>query len=76
MADFVRIKDCIVNLETLAYIRVRETYIDLGFASSVEKPGDKNYVRLERGTDLHDEEFGYLREFLLGLPEPDRVIIV
>ena len=74
--EFVRIKHYIVNLETLTYIRVGDDYIDFGFAFPTEKPGGQNYVRLEKGTDLQEAEFAELKEFVFGLPDPDRVIVV
>jgi hypothetical protein len=76
MADFARIKHYIINLETLTYIRVGEDHIDFGFAFPTEKPAGQNYVRIERGVDLQETEFADLREFVFGLPDPDRVIVV
>ena len=74
--EFVRIKHYIINLETLTYIRVGNDHIDFGFAFPTEKPGGQNYVRLERGVDLQEGEFTELKEFVFGLPDPDRVIVV
>ncbi len=76
MSEFARIKQYIINLETLTYIRVGENHIDFGFAFPTEKPGGQNYVRLEKGVDLKEGEYAELREFVFGLPDPDRVIIV
>ncbi len=76
MAEFARIKHYIVNLETLTYIRIGENYIDFGFAFPTEKPGGLNYVRIEKGSDLSDAQFLEVKEFVFGLPDPDRVIVV
>ena len=74
--EFIRIKHYIINLETVTYIRVKEDYMDFGFAFPTDEPGGQSYVRLERGVDLQDGEFTELREFVFGLPDPDRVIVV
>ncbi len=74
--EFVRIKQYVVNLDTLTYIRVADSYIDFGFTFPTEKPGGQNYVRLEKGVDLQEGEFSELKEFVYGLPDPDRVIVV
>ncbi|MCX5812023.1 MAG: hypothetical protein NT178_05695 [Proteobacteria bacterium] len=76
MSQFIRIKHYIINLETLTYIRLAEDYIDFGFAFPTEKAGGHNYVRLEKGVDLDDTDFKEVRDFALGLPDPDRVIVV
>jgi hypothetical protein len=76
MAQFIRIKSYIVNLDTLTYIRVEDNWIDFGFSFPTEKPGGQNYVRLERGVNLQDQEFYELKEFVLQLPDPDRVVLV
>jgi len=76
MAEFIRIKHYIINLETLTYIRVEDNHIDFGFAFPTEKPGGQNYVRLERGVNLPDAEFEEVKDFVLRLPDPDRVIVV
>ena len=74
--EFVRIKNYIVNLEATTYIRVGEDYIDFGFAFPTEKLGGQNYVRLVKGVDVQEGDFSELREFVFGLPDPDRVIVV
>jgi len=76
MAQFIRIKSYIINLETLTYIRIEENWIDFGFAFPTEKPGGQNFVRLERGVNLDDGEFEEVRDFVLQLPDPDRIILV
>ena len=76
MAQFVRIKNYFFNLENLAYVRVEENYIDFGFAFHSEKLGGENFIRMERGTYLKDEEFEQVKEFVLQLPDPDRVILI
>lgn len=74
--EFARIKHYIINLETLTYIRVGDDYIDFGFKFPTDKADGRNYVRLEKGVDLQDAEFTELKEFVFGLPDPDRVIVV
>jgi hypothetical protein len=74
--EFIRIKHYVINLETVTYIRVKQDYMDFGFAFPTDEPGGQSYVRLERGVDLQDAEFTELREFVFGLPDPDRVIVV
>jgi len=76
MEPFVRIKNYLINLENLAYVRVEENYIDFGFAFHSEELGGQNFIRLERGTYLKNEEFEQVKEFVLQLPDPDRVIII
>lgn len=76
MAQFIRIKSYIINLDTLTFIRVEEKWIDFGFAFPTEKPGGQNFVRLERGINLQDREFEEVRDFVLQLPDPDRIILV
>jgi len=76
MSQFIRIKHYIINLETLVYIRVGESYIDFGFTFPTEKPGGQNYVRLEKDVDLDSADFEEVKGFVLSLPDPDRVIVI
>jgi len=76
MEPFVRIKNYIINLENLAYVRVEENYIDFGFAFHSEKLQGQNFIRLERGSHLRDDEFEQVKDFVLQLPDPDRVILI
>jgi hypothetical protein len=76
VSDYARIKQYIINLETVTYVRVEKNHIDFGFAFPTQKPGGQNFVRLERGVDLNEGEFEEVREFALRLPDPDRVIVV
>jgi hypothetical protein len=76
MAQFVRIKNYFFNLESLAYVRLEEKYIQFGFAYPVEPTCGQNSICLERGTHLLDEEFEQVKEYLLQLPDPDRIIVV
>jgi hypothetical protein len=76
MTQFIRIKHYVINLETLTYARIGEDHIDFGFAFPTEKPGGQNYVRLEKGKDLSDSEFDEVKEFVLKLPDPDRVLVI
>ncbi|HVN96582.1 MAG TPA: hypothetical protein VMT62_09150 [Syntrophorhabdaceae bacterium] len=76
MAQFIRVKRYVINLDTLTYIRIEEDHIDFGFTFPTQKPGGQNYVRLEKGVDLQDPEFNEVKDFVLQLPDPDRVIVV
>jgi hypothetical protein len=76
MEPFIRIKNYLINLENLAYIRVEKNYIDFGFAFHSEKLEGQDFIRMERGAYLQDAEFEQVREFVLQLPDPDRVIII
>jgi hypothetical protein len=74
--QFVRIKDYVFNLESLAYVRVEKTFIDFGFAFPVDAACGQNYIRLEKGSSLQEAEFEQVKDFVLQLPDPDRVIVV
>jgi hypothetical protein len=76
VAAFIRIKHYIINMDALTYIRVGEDYIDFGFSFPTEKPGGQNFVHIVKGKNLSDEEFKEIKEFVFGLPEPDRVILI
>jgi hypothetical protein len=76
MEPFIRIKNYLINLENLAYVRVEENYIDFGFAFHSERLEGENFIGMERGTHLKDEEFEQVKEFVLQLPDPDRVILI
>ncbi len=76
MAQFIRIKSYVINLDTLTYIRIEDEWIDFGFAFPTEKPGGQNFVRLVRGVNLQDQEFYEVKEFVLQLVDPDRVVLV
>ncbi len=78
MAQFVRIKNYFFNLDGLAYVRAEKNFIEFGFAFPIQtQPAcGQNYIRLERGADLQDAEFEQVKEFVLQLPDPDRVIVL
>lgn len=76
MGQFVRIKNFLFNLDTLAFVRLEKDTIDFGFGFPVEPSGGQNYIRLERGKQLKDPEFEQVKEFVLQLPDPDRVIVI
>ena len=76
MPTFIRVKNYVINLESLAYIRVEEKHIDFGFVSQSENLPTQNYIRLLRGSDLQDAEFEQVKEFVLQLPDLDRVIVI
>lgn len=76
MEPFIRIKNHLINLENLAYVRVEANYIDFGFAFHSDRLEGENFIRMERGTYLKDGEFEQVKEFVLQLPDPDRVILI
>ncbi len=76
MTSFIRIKHYIINLDNVAYVMMAENHIDFTFASPLEKQGAPNYIRLTRGADLPDADFQEVVDFVLQLPDPDRVIVV
>lgn len=76
MPQFIRIKNHFFNLDSLAYVRVEKDYIDFGFAFPTDPACGQNFIRLERGSQLQDAEFEQVKEFVLQLPDPDRVIVI
>jgi hypothetical protein len=76
MAQFIRIKHYIINLETLTYIRIEQNHIDFGLTFPTAKQEGQNFVRIERGAHLNDAEFEEVKEFVLQLPDPDMVVVV
>jgi len=76
MSPFMRIKNHIINLQNLTYIFVGSNHIDFGFACPPEKAEGQHYIRFEKGADLKDSEFEEVKEFVMQLPDPDRVIAV
>jgi hypothetical protein len=76
MAPYVRIKGYVINLQNIAYIQIEETFIDFSFAFEGKHAGGPDYLRFEKGTDLTESEFEQVKDFVLDLPDPDRVIII
>ena len=76
MSAFFRIKNYIINLEALAYVQVENNSISFGFTFHSESLEGQNFIRLVKGTHLQEEEFDQVKEFVLQLPESDRVIII
>jgi len=76
MSAFIRIKNYIINLEALAYARIENDYIAFGFTFHSEELAGQNYIRFEKGSHLQDAEFEQVKEFVLQLPEVDRVIAI
>ena len=76
MSAFFRIKNYVINLEALAYVQVENNFISFGFTVHSESLEGQNYIRLEKGTHLRDVEFDQVKEFVLQLPESDRVIVI
>jgi hypothetical protein len=75
MTPFFRIKHYLINLDRLAYVRIEENFIDFGFSFPVEK-GECHVIRLERGSQLDPAEFEQVKEFVMQLPDPDRVVVI
>jgi hypothetical protein len=76
MSAFFRIKNYIINLESLAFVRIENNFIAFGFSFHSETLEGQNYIRFEKGTHLQDAEFEQVKEFALQLPELDRVIVI
>ena len=76
MSAFIRIKDYVINLESVAYVRVETNSISFAFASRSDASKGQNHIQFEKGTHLQDPEFEQLKEFVLQLPEADRMIVV
>jgi hypothetical protein len=77
MTPFIRIKSYVINLQNLAYVHVSEGHIDFAFAFPSEGgQGGRNCIRLVKGSDLSDGDFQEVVDFLMQLPDPDRVIVV
>ncbi len=76
MSAFFRIKNYVINLETLAFVRVEDNFIAFGFAFHSEGLEGQNYIRFEKGSHLDHAEFDQVKEFVLQLPEVDRVLAV
>ena len=76
MTPFFRIKHYLINLDRLAFVRIEENSIDFGFSFPVEKDGECHFIHLEKGSSLNNAEFEQVKEFVLQLPDPDRVIVI
>jgi hypothetical protein len=76
MTPFIRIKKYVINLENVAYVYVSEEHIDFAFAFPSGGEDGRNYVRLTKGPDLTEGDFQEVTEFIMQLPDPDRVIVV
>jgi len=76
MPAFFRIKNYIINLEALAYVQIENNFIAFGFTFHSESLEGQNYIRLEKGNHLQEVEFETVKEFVLQLPELDRVIVI
>ncbi len=76
MAPYVRIKGYVINLQNVAYIQVTDKYIDFSFAYEAKRQGGQDYIRFEKGPDLTETEFEQVKEFVMELPDPDRVLLV
>ena len=76
MSAFIRIKNYIINLESLTYVRVEDDYIAFGLTFHSQELEGRNYIRFQKGTHLQEAEFEQVKEFVLQLPEADRVIAI
>jgi hypothetical protein len=66
----------VINLERLAYVHIEENSIDFGFSFPVDKSCGEHFIRLVKGSNLNNAEFEQVKEFVLQLPDPDRVIVL
>jgi hypothetical protein len=76
MTPFIRIKSYVINLQNLAYVHASEDHIDFAFAFPSEGQGGRNCLRLAKGSDLSEGDFQEVIDFIMQLPDPDRVIVV
>jgi hypothetical protein len=76
MTPFIRIKSHVINLQSLAYVFVAEDHIDFAFTVPPDGQGGRNYIRFAKGSDLTDGDFQEVIDFIMQLPDPDRVIVV
>jgi hypothetical protein len=76
MPQFIRIKHYVINLETLTYVRAEDNHIDFGFTFPTEKPGGQSYIRLEKGVSLTEAEFEEVKDSILSLVDPDRILVL
>ncbi len=76
MTPFIRIKKYVINLENVAYMFVSEEHIDFAFAFPPGGDDGRNYVRLTKGSELSDGDFQEVVDFIMQLPDPDRVVVV
>jgi hypothetical protein len=76
MTPFIRIKGYVINLQTLAYVSVAEDHIDFAFAFPPDGQGGRNHIRFAKGSDLSEGDFQEVIDFIMQLPDPDRVIVI
>ena len=76
MKSFIRIKNYIINLDSLAYVTIAGDHIDFAFALPVDRGDASNHIRLTKGVDLPAGDFQEVMDFVLQLPDPDRVVVV
>ncbi len=76
MSAFIRVKNYVINLEALAFVRIEPDSVAFGFSFHSEALQGQNLVRFEKGTHLQEDEFEQVKEFVLQLPELDRVIVI
>ena len=76
MSAFIRIKNYVINLEALAFAKVEKDSIAFGFSFHSEALEGQNVVLFVKGTHLQDDEFEQVKEFVLALPNLDRVIVI
>ena len=76
MSAFIRIKNYVINLEALAFVQIEESSLSFGFSFHSEGLVGQNLIRFEKGSHLQKDEFEQVKEFVLQLPELDRVIVI
>jgi hypothetical protein len=76
MSAFIRIKNYVINLEALAFVQIETDIIAFGFSFHSEALEGENLIRFKKGSNLQNDEFDQVKEFVLQLPELDRVIVI
>ncbi len=76
MKSFIRIKSYIINLDNLAYVTIASDQIDFVFTAASDKDGASSQIRLTKGADLTVGDFQEVMDFVLQLPDLDRVVVV
>jgi hypothetical protein len=74
--SFIRIKSYIINLDNLAYATIAADHIDFSFALPGDRADAPGHIRLTKGVDLPVGDFQEVMDFVLQLPDPDRVIVI
>jgi len=74
--SFIRIKSYIINLDNLAYVTIGADHIDFSFVLPADREGAPGHIRLTKGVDLPLGDFQEVMDFVLQLPDADRVVVI